>query len=100
MTPTKSSIARVVEGMSARLDAELMSMSESELAADWYWAWEADKSAAWNLYTFSDALEMHKLRCLRWEEAHGGTCCVVERVRDKYLMPRVREFLTVQEAAR
>ena len=100
MTPKKAIIAQVLEEMAARMDAELMALSESELAADWYWTWEADKSSEWNLYKFSDTLEMHKRRCRRWEEAHGGSCCVVERVRDKYLMPRVCEFLAAQEAAR
>ena len=52
------------------------------------------RSKEWNLYKFSDALEMYKSRCRRWEEHHNGSSCVVERVRDKYLMPKIKDFLT------
>lgn len=93
MEPTVEQIGDVLTAIVSRADAELMAMEEAELAAQWYWRWEESRSIEWNTYKFSDALEMHMRQCRRWEERHNGSCCVVERVRDKYLMPRVREFL-------
>ena len=93
MGPTKEQIGDVLTAIVATADAELMALEEAELAAQWYWRWEECRGIEWNTYKFSDALEMHKRQCRRWEERHNGSCCVVERVRDKYVMPRVREFL-------
>lgn len=93
MEPTKEQIGDVLTSLAARADSELMALEEAELAAQWYWRWEEGRSIEWNTYMFSDILELHKWRCRRWEEHHNGHCCVVERVRDKYVMPRVREFL-------
>ena len=93
MEPTQEQIGDVLTAIAARADSELMALEDTALAAEWYWRWEDGLSIEWNTYTFSDALEAHKWRCRRWEERHNGSCCVVERVRDKYVMPRVREFL-------
>ena len=93
MKPTNEQIGNVLTSILAGADAELVALEDAELAAQWYWRWEAGRSIEWNTYKFSDMLELHKRRCRRWEEHHNGSCCVVERVRDKYLMPRVREFL-------
>jgi hypothetical protein len=41
---------------------------------------------------FYDMLRLYAGQCRRWEEHHNGSCCVVERVRDTYIMPKVREF--------
>jgi hypothetical protein len=71
-----------------------MALSDSDLAARWHWRWDEDKGEAWNLYTFADAIAIYKRDCRRWEEAHNGHACIVERVRDKYIMPVVVEFLT------
>lgn len=93
MEPKQEHIIDVLTAITARSDAELMALAEAELATQWYWRWEEDRSVEWNTYKFTDILEMYKRRCRRWEESHNGSCCVVERVRDKYVMPRVREFL-------
>ena len=93
MGPTQEQIGDVLTAIAASADAELMALEEAELAAQWFWRWDEGRSIEWNTYEFSDMLEMHKRRCRRWEERHNGSCCVVERVRDKYVMPRVREFL-------
>ncbi|MEN9490782.1 MAG: hypothetical protein RJA63_1231 [Pseudomonadota bacterium] len=93
MEPTQEQIGDVLTAIAARADSELMALEDTALAAEWYWRWEEGRSIEWNTYKFSDALEAHKWRCRRWEERHNGSCCVVERVRDKYVMPRVREFL-------
>lgn len=44
------------------------------------------------MYEFFDMLELYKHFCSDWEEMHHGHVCVVERVRDKYLMPKIKEF--------
>lgn len=93
MDVTKEQIGEAITSMAALFDAELMAMSADEIAAEWFWAWDECQSVEWNTYKFSDILELHKKRWRRWEERHNGHICVVERVRDKYVMPRVREFL-------
>jgi hypothetical protein len=91
--PTDEAIKDALTAISRRLDHELYALSESDLAAQWYFKWDERGGLAWNIYEFSDMLEMHKRRCRRWEEHHNGSMCVVERVRDKYLMPRIKEFV-------
>jgi hypothetical protein len=88
----KDTIKEVITSMVTGFDEELFALSESELAAQWYFRWDNNASIATNIYHFSDMLELHRKRCRRWEEHHNGSCCVVERVRDKYLMPRVNAF--------
>lgn len=90
---TQEHIGEVLTGILKRADGSLLTMTAEEIAGLWYWRWKIDKSVEWNTYEFSDTLESHKRQWRRWEEHHNGTCCVVERVRDKYVMPRVREFL-------
>lgn len=86
-------IGEVLEGIHKSFNDKLFAMSQEEIASEWYWNWEEDKSIEWNTYKFTDILELHKSRWRRWEEHHNGSCMVVERVRDKYVMPRVKEFL-------
>lgn len=90
---TEKDIGDVVASIASRADSELLALNERELADHWYWRWDDGRSVEWNTYKFSDALSAYKRRCRQWEEHHNGICCVVERVRDKYVMPRVREFL-------
>lgn len=94
MNVTKEQIDDVLRELVDRSNAELLALSADEIAADWQWRWKEERSAEWNAYEFNKALEFHKRRWRRWEEHHNGYSCVVERVRDKYVMPRVREFLT------
>lgn len=88
----EKSIGDVLTGIVRRADEELLSLTEQGLASRWYFAYEPKHSIAWNIYQFSGALESYKRSCRRWEEHHNGSSCVVERVRDKYLMPKIREF--------
>lgn len=90
---TKKDIENALVSMTKRFDDELFALTEEELASQWYWSWDKTKSAEWNTYTFNKMLELYRSNCRRWEEHHNGSCCVVERVRDKYLMPRIKEFL-------
>jgi hypothetical protein len=43
-------------------------------------------------------LNLYQNKCRRWEEMHNGSSCVVERVRDTYVMPKIREWLAVIKA--
>lgn len=92
-TADMAAIGEVLTSLAARAGADLYATPEEELGRYFYWRWDESRSVEWNLYEFSDLLEMYKRTCRRWEEHHNGSCCVVERVRDKYVMPRVKEFL-------
>lgn len=89
---TEKEIGNLLTGIVRRADAELLALAEAELPSRWYFTYDPGLSIAWNLYQFSGALESYKRSCRRWEEHHNGSMCVVERVRDKYLMPKIREF--------
>ena len=73
---------------------ELLNLTEDEVRARWWFRWREDASIEVNIYQFSDMLEMYKKECREWETHHHGSTCVVERVRDKYLMPLIRDFAT------
>ena len=90
---TKDDIESVLSGILERADDELISTKNEDLEKYFYFQYDENRSKEWNLYKFSDALEMYKSRCRRWEEFHCGSSCVVERVRDKYLMPKIKDFL-------
>lgn len=94
MDVTKEKIGEVLNNIASSFEVKLQTMSAEEIANDWSWQWDEKKNVEWNTYKFSDMLELHKRRWRRWEEHHNGSVCVVERVRDKYVMPRVRDFLT------
>lgn len=94
MEITGEDVGKVLASMASSFDAELCALPENELESRYHFKWDAAAGIEWNTYKFSDMLEMYKRACRRWEEHHNGGCCVVERVRDKYLMPKVREFLT------
>lgn len=98
MEPTIEQIGDVVAALAKGADVELLALTDADIAGEWWWGWEDGRSIEWNTYKFSDILELHKRRWRRWEEHHNGYVCVVERVRDKYVMPRVREFLTALAA--
>ena len=72
---------------------ELNRMSQEDLEKFWFFEMNVDLSDATNLYNFISMLELYKGKCRRWEELHNGNSCVVERVRDKYLMPKIKQYL-------
>lgn len=92
MDVTEKDIGGVLSGVMARADSELFALSAAELDSRWYFQYNEVHSVAWNLYHFNDCLDLYRRSCRRWEEHHNGSCCVVERVRDQYLMPKIREF--------
>lgn len=93
--PTCKTIKEVIQSLSKRMDDELQATPPDELEKQyWHFKWDDEASIEWNTYRFFQSLESYRSSCRRWEEHHHGGRCVVERVRDKYLMPKIREFLT------
>jgi len=71
---------------------ELYAKSQAELEDYWYFEWDAERNVAANIYNFHDLLKLYGNACRKWEYHHNGHVCLVERVRDKYLMPKIREL--------
>lgn len=88
-----TAIRDMLTSIVSRSEAELLATPEADLGNRWHFYWDDKASPAWNLYKFSDALESLKRDCRQWETHHHGSCCVVERVRDKYLMPKIKDVL-------
>ena len=92
---TTEALEAVFTDILQRTQNELAAITDpTELERYWYFRYDEALSPAANLYEFNQLLELYRKRCRRWEEMHNGHCCVVERVRDRYLMPKIREFLT------
>ena len=89
---TDKDIGDALTGMIQRFDDELYALTDEELRERWYFKFEPERSLERNIYNFHGTLTIYGRSCRRWEEKHNGSCCVVERVRDKYLMPKIREF--------
>lgn len=91
---TEKDIKEVMVGILTRSRNELLAIEDpAGLEKYWYFRYDPKASVAWNTYMFFDCLEMYKRSCRDWETAKNGSCCVVERVRDKYLMPKIKLFL-------
>lgn len=88
----ENDIGSVIRAMAARGEAELQELAQTELEQYWHFRWDDERSLERNIYVFQDMLKLYGGFCRRWEEKHNGTTCVVERVRDTYLMPKIREF--------
>ena len=93
MEVTEKDISYVITTLADSFDDELFRKTEAELEESWFFKWDDSKSLEWNTYQFTDLLELYGSFCRRWEEKHNGSCCVVERVRDKYLMPKIKQFV-------
>ncbi len=89
---TEKDVSDMLTNIVRRADEELLALTEDGLLNRWHFRPSPEQSIAWNIYQFSDCLESYKRSCRRWEEHHNGYSCVVERVRDKYLMPRIKQF--------
>lgn len=95
---TEEDFKEVTAGFVKSARDELLSKSKEQLVKD-YWYFEYDPSASkeWNLYQFMECANLFKKKCREWETHHNGYMSVVECVRDKYLMPKIKEFYAVQE---
>ena len=85
-------LKNVFDGIIERDNAELFSKDQAGLESYWMFSYDDTATIEKNTYLFFKALEMYQKYCRRWEEYHNGGCCVVERVREKYLMPKICEF--------
>jgi len=91
---TKEDIGNMITTMAKSFEDELYGTEQEQLDAEyWHFKWDDSASLEWNVYQFHDLLKLYGSFCRRWEEHHSGSCCVVERVRDKYLMPKIRAFI-------
>lgn len=94
----KKEIGQVITSMTKSSNDELYAKKEEELEEYWYFKYEPYIDDWGYLYKFFDLLELYKNFCRRWEEHHNGSICVVERVRDKYLKPKIEKLLqTIKE---
>lgn len=92
-TPAIGELAEFLTTLSTRIKNDFASLSREDLERYWDFERDPDASEAWNLYRFHRALNTYGTACRQWEEAHNGYACVVERVRDRYLMPKIRAFV-------
>lgn len=90
---TEKEIKNCFNGITEAGNKELKEMSQADLERYWLWKWNPNQSKEVNTYKFFDLLELYSHFCRRWEEMHNGHGCVVERVRDRYLMPKIKIFV-------
>jgi len=91
-------IEHCVSAIARALKEDIVREKEDDLENSWFFKWDNDATPEWNLYKFVCMLDLYRGHCRRWEEHHNGTCNVVERVRDKYLIPKIRTFLAELKA--
>lgn len=91
MRISEEDIGKAITGILRSVDAEYEAMPEANLRERWWFEYQPDQSREYNLYRFFDALSLYAGSCRRWEERRNGYVCVVERVRDKYILPKIRE---------
>lgn len=70
----------------------VLALSQEQILALWHWRWNGKESTEMNIYGFCEALALYKRCYTQWEAHHNGVSGVVGRVRDRYLMPRIRDF--------
>lgn len=93
MTLDEKALRDTMTDIIRRSREELYALTEEQLVETrWYFRWNDERSIVYNIYNFADAFDLYKRSCRQWEEHHNGYQCVVERVRDKYLMPKIKEF--------
>jgi hypothetical protein len=91
--PTQYKIAEVCNGVLSRRWVEIKRMSKDDLEKQWYFFYNKLRTKDQNVYDFHRALADYTRTCRDWETHHHGMECVIERVRDQYLMPRIKAFL-------
>jgi hypothetical protein len=82
----------VCDSIISNSNKELFAKSKEQLEEYWHFKWDDTLGLIYNTYKFFNMLGLYKSFVRRWEEHHNGCCCVVERVRDKYLIPKIAEF--------
>ena len=89
---TKESLSACLTSLVSRFDQDLYAKTKGQLEDYWHFKWDESASIEHNIYDFTQMLELYRSFVRRWEEHHNGSCCVVERVRDEYLMKKIGEF--------
>jgi hypothetical protein len=95
VTVNEELLGQVINNLVKSFDDELFNLKENELESRWFWNWNDEHSVNYNTYEFFDLLGLYQRSCRRWEEKHNGYICVVGRVRDKYLIPKIEGFLKI-----
>ena len=97
LTPllTKDALDQVLGHIINTFEQDLYNKTRDQLEQYWHWSWDNSNSIEWNVYSFFRSLQIYECFCRRWEGKHEGHCCVVERVRDRYLLPKISEFLII-----
>lgn len=85
-------LSDVMSAIIKQSDSEFYLMKQADLEKFWHFRWNDSYSIDQNIYEFHDLLGVYGRQCRRWEEIHHGRMCVVERVRDRYLIPKIQEF--------
>lgn len=90
---TENDLNNVFTDLLKKSRDKLISTKKEDLRKNYFhFEWDDNYSKTWNIYQFSSALESYKRNCRDWETHHNGYSCVVERVRDEYLYPVIKEF--------
>jgi len=95
---TEQDIEKTIISLHTAFQDELFKCKEEDLEGYWHFKYNKEQSLVSNLYNFYDLLKLYDGFCRRWEEHTNGSCCVVERVRDKYLIPKIKNFINAMEA--
>lgn len=90
---TKADIGAVIHGLLDAQRHELESLTQADLEKFWFYHHDPKRTPEHSAYEFFKMLELYRGQCRRWEEMHNDSCCVVERVRDTYLMPKIKQFV-------
>jgi len=85
-------VKTIITSLASSFANDLFSKDKDGLEEYWHFQFDEKKRATTNLYEFHKMLRLYGDFCRRWEEHHNGNCCVVERVRDQYLMPKIKLF--------
>jgi len=88
----RDEIKEILTSIVNESEKEIRELKQSDLSNYWFFKWDDEKSVETNMYKFHDLLKLYSWHCRRWEETHNGIVCVVERVRDTYIMPKIKEF--------
>ncbi len=91
---TAQDVAEVINALDKSFTDGLYATPPDGLEKYWHFRWREGWTAEYAMYEFANQLAYYGEECRRCEEHHNGRVCVVERVRDKYLMPKAREFLS------
>ena len=89
----KNTIQDVLLLMQTRIENDIKNEKEEDLEKHWRYKWDNINSIEENMYNFYDMLDLYSSHCKHWEEIHNGMCCLVERVRDKYIFPKIKLFI-------